>query len=46
MSIGHRIICLLGALLMALPAAAQAEDKPTEMAGGVVFGVWGPTARR
>ena len=37
MSIGHRIICLLGALLMALPAAAQAEDKPTEMAGTGYF---------
>ena len=33
MSIGRRIICLLGALLVALPAAVQAEDKPTEMAG-------------
>ena len=37
MSIGHRIICLLGALLVALPAAVHADDKPTEMAGTGYF---------
>jgi hypothetical protein len=33
MSIGRRTICLLGALLAAPPAAIQAADTPTEMAG-------------
>ena len=37
MSIGHRIICLLGALLVALPAATQAADQPSEMAGTGYF---------
>ena len=37
MSIGHRIICLLGALLVALPVAVHADDKPTEMAGTGYF---------
>lgn len=37
MSIGRRIICLLGTLLLALPAAVQAADQPTEMAGTGYF---------